>query len=192
MRCVCTCGVSGWRRSFRPRESLKSRPADPQIRPGSANSIGRNEIRMDGVSWGFLKGIGQVWSAPPGHLLRNTTRYQAYSRSRPGLTEIVVDFEGIIDFLECLVMVKLEPKTVARAKATASKAKGEALPFTRKNYYILLAGLAVIILGYISLAMGSITLAPILLVLGYCVVVPVAILYRGGDTSESEQSAPGE
>jgi Flp pilus assembly protein TadB len=89
-------------------------------------------------------------------------------------------------------MAKLEPKMVARAKPTQSKAKGEGLPFTRKNYYILLAGLAAIIVGYISLAMGSITLAPILLVLGYCVIVPVAILYRGGDTAPSEQSAPGE
>jgi len=89
-------------------------------------------------------------------------------------------------------MAKLEPKIVARAKPTSSKAKAESLPFTRKNYYILLAGLAVIILGYISLAMGSITLAPILLVTGYCVIVPVAILYRGRETSASEQSAPGE
>ena len=89
-------------------------------------------------------------------------------------------------------MAKLETKIVARAKPTLSKAKGETLPFTRRNYYILLAGLAAIILGYISLGMGSITLAPILLVLGYCVIVPVAILYRGGDTAPSEQSTPVE
>jgi membrane-anchored glycerophosphoryl diester phosphodiesterase (GDPDase) len=89
-------------------------------------------------------------------------------------------------------MAKLEPKIVARAKPTLSKAKAESLPFTRKNYYILLAGLVVIILGYISLAMGSITLAPILLVTGYCVIVPVAILYRGRDLSATEQGVPGE
>jgi hypothetical protein len=38
--------------------------------------------------------------------------------------------------------------------------------------------LAVIVIGYLTLAAGSITLAPILLVLGYCVLVPVAIVFR--------------
>ena len=40
-----------------------------------------------------------------------------------------------------------------------------------------LAALA-LILGYADLIRGGITLAPILLVLGYCVLVPVAILRR--------------
>jgi hypothetical protein len=34
----------------------------------------------------------------------------------------------------------------------------------------------VIVLGYIDLAMGGETLAPILLIAGYCIFVPVAIL----------------
>lgn len=33
-----------------------------------------------------------------------------------------------------------------------------------------------ILLGYADLARGGMTLAPILLVIGYCVLVPVAIL----------------
>ena len=40
-----------------------------------------------------------------------------------------------------------------------------------------LAALA-LLLGYADLIRGGITLAPILLVLGYCVLVPVAILRR--------------
>ncbi len=52
-------------------------------------------------------------------------------------------------------------------------------PFGPKNYYIFGAGLLVIIIGYISLASGSITLAPILLVLGYCVLVPISIIVDG-------------
>ncbi|MCX6829611.1 MAG: hypothetical protein NT002_10075 [candidate division Zixibacteria bacterium] len=52
-------------------------------------------------------------------------------------------------------------------------------PFGPKNYAIFGIGLLVIILGYISLASGSITLAPILLVLGYCVLIPVAIIIDG-------------
>ena len=38
------------------------------------------------------------------------------------------------------------------------------------------AALAVIGLGFADLARGGTTIAPVLLVLGYCVLVPVAIL----------------
>jgi hypothetical protein len=48
--------------------------------------------------------------------------------------------------------------------------------FTKRNWQWLIAGAVVIVAGFISLAMGSITLAPILLVLGYCVLIPVGIL----------------
>jgi hypothetical protein len=36
--------------------------------------------------------------------------------------------------------------------------------------------LAAILLGYVDLARGGETIAPLLLVLGYCVLVPVAIV----------------
>jgi hypothetical protein len=35
-----------------------------------------------------------------------------------------------------------------------------------------------LLLGYADLVRGGITLAPILLVLGYCVLIPVAIMRR--------------
>ncbi|HEY3258501.1 MAG TPA: hypothetical protein VGJ64_06560 [Gemmatimonadaceae bacterium] len=38
------------------------------------------------------------------------------------------------------------------------------------------AALAVIVIGFADLAAGGTTVAPILLVLGYCVLVPIAIL----------------
>lgn len=53
------------------------------------------------------------------------------------------------------------------------------LPFGPANYLIMAAALVVIILGYISLGSGSITLAPILLVLGYCVLFPLGIIWGG-------------
>ncbi len=40
------------------------------------------------------------------------------------------------------------------------------------------AAVAVLLLGYADLMRGGITIAPILLTLGYCVLVPVAILRR--------------
>lgn len=64
------------------------------------------------------------------------------------------------------------------------------LPFTRKNWVLFLIGVAVIAMGYVLLRIPpadgfvSLTLAPILLVGGYCVIVPVAILHRGdGDSN---------
>jgi len=48
--------------------------------------------------------------------------------------------------------------------------------FSKRNWTWLIAGAAVIVAGFISLAMGSITLAPILLVVGYCVLIPIGIL----------------
>lgn len=52
------------------------------------------------------------------------------------------------------------------------------LGFTKKNYALFGIGLVTIALGFLTLARGSITLAPILLVLGYCVLIPVAILLK--------------
>lgn len=47
-----------------------------------------------------------------------------------------------------------------------------------KNYILMGVGLVTIIVGFATLAKGSITLAPILLVLGYCVLIPVALLIK--------------
>jgi hypothetical protein len=52
------------------------------------------------------------------------------------------------------------------------------LPLEKANLILFAVALGVIVLGYVVLAGGSITLAPILLVLGYCVLVPLAIVYR--------------
>ena len=52
------------------------------------------------------------------------------------------------------------------------------LPFTRKNYIIFGLAAVVIVVGYIALSNGSITLAPILLLLGYLVLIPWGILSK--------------
>jgi hypothetical protein len=48
----------------------------------------------------------------------------------------------------------------------------------RKNYAIMGVGIATVIAGFITLSTGSITLAPILLVLGYCVLIPMSLLVK--------------
>ncbi|MEO0096784.1 MAG: hypothetical protein ABIK78_01680 [candidate division WOR-3 bacterium] len=50
--------------------------------------------------------------------------------------------------------------------------------FKRNNYLLLILGIITIILGYIVLSTGDITIAPILLVLGYCVLIPLALLLK--------------
>ncbi len=42
--------------------------------------------------------------------------------------------------------------------------------------WIMIAGLISIVLGYIFLGNNSISLAPVLLVLGYCILIPVALI----------------
>ncbi len=63
-----------------------------------------------------------------------------------------------------------------------------ALPMGRGNLLRLGVALIVIALGYLTLSRGSITLAPILLVLGYCALVPWAILHRGSPVEERERA----
>ena len=70
------------------------------------------------------------------------------------------------------------------------------LPFTNRNWLIFGGGVAVIAVGYGLLSIPpadgflSLTMAPILLVLGYCVVIPWAILYRDPGARESQAVDP--
>jgi hypothetical protein len=50
--------------------------------------------------------------------------------------------------------------------------------FKAKNYVLFLAGVVTIVLGFILLAKGSITLAPILLVAGYVILIPLSIIIK--------------
>jgi hypothetical protein len=70
---------------------------------------------------------------------------------------------------------KLQP---AKPKPAPKKPLRPMISLRKKNYAIMGAGLATIIVGFITLASGSITLAPILLVLGYCVLIPVGLLVK--------------
>jgi uncharacterized membrane protein HdeD (DUF308 family) len=88
-------------------------------------------------------------------------------------------------------MAKQDTKITSRPKPGTKATDNGGLPFTRKNYYIFAVGLLAIIAGYIALGQGSITLAPILLVLGYCAIIPIAILYRGENNAETPQKVSG-
>ena len=56
--------------------------------------------------------------------------------------------------------------------------------FSSKNYFLFIAGIITIIIGYFCMALGetysfqSLTLAPILLTIGYLVLIPFALIYK--------------
>ena len=54
------------------------------------------------------------------------------------------------------------------------------------NTALLGLGVAVLVVGYMSLAKGSLTLAPVLLVTGYCVMIPASLLVRAAGPNEGE------
>ena len=82
---------------------------------------------------------------------------------------------------------KRKAKSQVKPTVKAHRSKEESvLPFTKKNYILFAIGLCFIVLGYITLGYGSVTLAPILLVLGYCVIIPIAIIINGGKKKPSE------
>jgi hypothetical protein len=72
----------------------------------------------------------------------------------------------------------------------------EPLPLTRENYLILGAGILVIVAGYLAMIEGSVegflplVLSPILLVMGYCIVIPIGIMYRKAAPKQPAEQAP--
>jgi hypothetical protein len=83
-----------------------------------------------------------------------------------------------------------------RSKEARRRRTGDfRLPIGRENVIILGVGILLIVLGYAAMLEGSVegflplVAAPILLVLGYCVVVPIAILYRRRGAEKKSDSA---
>lgn len=86
-------------------------------------------------------------------------------------------------------MSKQEPRA-----STRKRTPSEALPFTKTNYQIMAGGLVLIAIGYFALSQEPwdgfmpLVVAPILLVLGYVVVIPLGILYRSKKEAESAEA----
>ena len=55
---------------------------------------------------------------------------------------------------------------------------GPGVAFTKVNAAWLGGGALAVIAGYVLLAAGSMTLAPVLLVAGYCVLLPIGIVKK--------------
>ncbi|MCB2206346.1 DUF3098 domain-containing protein [bacterium] len=62
----------------------------------------------------------------------------------------------------------------------------------RTNYMILILGIATVLVGFLVMSAGdavsslSVTIAPMILFLGYCVIIPLGIIYRKKKSTEPE------
>jgi hypothetical protein len=62
------------------------------------------------------------------------------------------------------------------------------------NYTIIIAGIVTVLIGYVLMSMGdavsalSVDIAPVVLVLGYCIIIPIGIIYRK-KAADSQPSA---
>ena len=71
-------------------------------------------------------------------------------------------------------------KTVVRPKSQRKPAEADlGFNWGPLNSVLLGLGVALILAGYFALSKGSITLAPLILVAGYVVVVPAALILLG-------------
>ena len=81
-------------------------------------------------------------------------------------------------------------KQKKKKKAGRKIEKKPPFPFEKKNYLYFLLGLFLLLIGYIFMMQGpaesfwSRTLAPVILVISYCIIFPIAILSRGGRKKE--------
>ncbi len=100
------------------------------------------------------------------------------------------------------IMAKIEEKPVVKKTTKYSDAKQKwSFPLGRMNMYYLLAGLGVILLGYALMATGitddaavvdgkwnnplAVTVAPLLLVIGYCVIIPLGLLKKFNKSADN-------
>ncbi len=73
--------------------------------------------------------------------------------------------------------MKDESKAVSEKTVQEEKQEGAA-PFTLVNYILFAFGLLDIVIGWFLLRGGHITIAPVMLIAGYCVIIPLAIVFR--------------
>ena len=71
------------------------------------------------------------------------------------------------------------------------------LAFERTNWLLMGAGVAAAAVGFVLLARGDTGLAPLLLVVGYCALIPLGIVWRtkarpgGGERGSRANSSAG-
>ena len=96
-------------------------------------------------------------------------------------------------------------KAVKKKKNIRASKKKATSPFniywSKNNYLLLLLGFVILVVGYFFMSMGnwdstsSLYIAPIILLIGYLIVFPAAILFRKKDdqvNNEDKEVASGQ
>ena len=84
-----------------------------------------------------------------------------------------------------------------RAPRRGASYQQSRLVLLRRNYMLLGAGVVSILIGFLLLSKKEISLAPALLVLGYCVLIPAGFLWEhvpgknGQGQGQGQQGQPG-
>ena len=61
-------------------------------------------------------------------------------------------------------------------------------PFGKKNYIVFAIAIVTIAIGFFTLSNGSETLAPILLVIGYLIIIPIALMIKDPDVTKANNT----
>ena len=64
----------------------------------------------------------------------------------------------------------------AKSRKAAGGREAIRIRWERKNIALFGSGIVSILIGYILLSQGDVTLAPLLLVAGYCALIPLAFI----------------
>ena len=90
-------------------------------------------------------------------------------------------------YLYTVILIREMSKLFYNDDSNRSKTLFGSWSFNKTNYFLLFSGILLIILGYFIMAYGevnsfqSLTLAPIILFIGYIILIPSALIYRGKD-----------
>ena len=85
-------------------------------------------------------------------------------------------------------------RTARRVQKQRRESTRSPLPYSRRNWTFLGAGAGTILIGYLCLSQPpvdgflSLTLAPVLLVIGYCVLIPLGLLLGGSEKPAEDAS----
>lgn len=63
-------------------------------------------------------------------------------------------------------------------KKNTEQSMPENVKFSRKSIVLFFSALLTIIIGYIFMAKGDITVSPVLLIIGYVILIPTAIMKK--------------
>ena len=86
---------------------------------------------------------------------------------------------------------KVRRKGIRNSKKAVRLVSPFSIYWEKQNYYLLILGFAIIIVGFYLMSIGpwdsesSLEISPILLIIGYVLVFPSSILFRKKDSENS-------